>query len=181
MDIVYVLEKRLAWVVAFVAVTVMVPEVVNTFDGESTYKEPVVLTLTPVKFSLSLMVHVIGVTATWRSVVCDVDPLVPVTVTLYNPTGVVWIVDTVKMLLQEQPAVTASLLGLVERVSPDGVLDAERFTVPEKPFRLFRTIRVVVELPAATERSSAVEEIEKSPVLVRGEMRCPGGACRFLS
>ena len=64
MDIVYVCEKRLACVVALVAVTVAVPLSVKTFDGESREKEPVVLTFTPVKFSLSTIVQVTGVIAT---------------------------------------------------------------------------------------------------------------------
>jgi len=127
------------------------------------------------------MVQVIGVTAIWRSVLWEVDPLVPVTVTLYNPTGVVWIVDTVRTLLHEQPALRVRLLGLVERVSPDGVLVAERATVPEKPLRLFNTTLAVLELPVATERSSGVEETEKSPVLVRGVMNSPAGTCRLFS
>ena len=57
-----------ASVVAFVAVTVAVPDTVKTLEGESIENVPVVLTLTPVKFSLSLMDHVIVVMATWRIV-----------------------------------------------------------------------------------------------------------------
>ncbi len=78
----YECEKRLACVVALVAVTVAVPLRVKTLDGESMEKVPVVLTFTPVKFSLSAIGNVMGVTATCRTVVWVREPLVPVTVTL---------------------------------------------------------------------------------------------------
>jgi hypothetical protein len=55
-----------------------------------------------------------------------------------------------------------SLLGLIERPSPVGVLDADRLTVPEKPLRLFIMMLDVVGDPSATDRSTGLAETEKS-------------------
>jgi hypothetical protein len=77
--------------------------------------------------------------------------------------------------LHEQPAVTLSLLGLMESDGPDGVLVAERVTVPEKPPRLLMIMLELVEEPSATDKSSGVAEIEKSEA-VRGPRVRPRGA-----
>jgi hypothetical protein len=77
--------------------------------------------------------------------------------------------------LHEQPAVTLTLLGLSESEGPDGVLAAERVTVPEKPPRLLTITLEVVEEPSATDRSFGLAEIEKSEA-IKGPSMVPRGA-----
>ena len=81
----------------------------------------------------------------------------------------------VRMELHEQPAVTVALLGLRESDGPEGVLAAERVTVPEKPPRLLMIMLEVVEEPSATDKSLGLAEIEKSAA-VRGPETRPRGA-----
>jgi hypothetical protein len=80
----------------------------------------------------------------------------------------------VSIELHEQPAVTLTLLGLSESEGPDGVLAAERVTVPEKPPRLLMIMLELVEEPSATERSFGLAEIEKSEA-VKGPSMGPRG------
>jgi hypothetical protein len=75
---------------------------------------------------------------------------------------VVCIVVIVSTELHEQPAATLTLLGLRESDGPDGVLAAERVSVPEKPPRLLTIMLEVVEEPPATDKSLGLAEIEKS-------------------
>jgi hypothetical protein len=79
--IVYVFEKRTAPVVLFVAVTLIVPEIVKLDDGESIDIVPVVLTLTPVNVVELLRVKDTGVTMTKTNVLWTRVPLVSVTLT----------------------------------------------------------------------------------------------------
>ena len=161
--------------VAFVAVTVAVPDTVKTLEGESIENVPVVLTLTPVKFSLSLMDHVTGVMATWRTVLCDRPPLVPVTLTLYKPEASVLEGATVRTELQEHPAVGVTELGVKKTVSPEGVVVAERLMTLENPPKLLRMMLDVPWDPRATAKSTGVDAIEKSDETSGWTMRCPPG------
>jgi hypothetical protein len=77
--------------------------------------------------------------------------------------------------LHEQLAVTLTMLGLRESDGPDGVLEAERVTVPEKPPRLLTIMLELVEEPSATDRSLGLAEIEKSEA-VRGPRKVLRGA-----
>ena len=80
--IVYVFENRTAPVVAFVAVTLIVPEIVKLDDGESIDIVPVVLTLTPVNVvELLRGGKDIGVTMMKTNVLWARVPLVNVTLT----------------------------------------------------------------------------------------------------
>ncbi len=74
------MENRVEPVELLVATTVAVPEAVKVVDGEFRVSVPVVLTVTPVKVVILLMVNVIGVTARLKVVEWESDPLVPVTV-----------------------------------------------------------------------------------------------------
>ncbi len=79
---VYVWLDRVAPVVLFVAVTVMVPEKVIEFDGESAEIDPTVFTRMPVNVVELLTVTEIGVTAVGICSVLVCGPLVPVTLTV---------------------------------------------------------------------------------------------------
>jgi hypothetical protein len=72
------LEKRVAPVVALAADTVADPETVKVLEGESSERLPVVVTVTPVKVVVLLMLKVMGVVAALTIVLCDSGPLVPV-------------------------------------------------------------------------------------------------------
>jgi hypothetical protein len=85
------------FVVLFVAVTVMLPEIVSAFEGESIETFPLVTTVTPVKVVELFMVKESGVTANGMIMVLASVPLVPVTVTKYSPEVVVEVVEIVSM------------------------------------------------------------------------------------
>ncbi len=66
-------------VVLFVAATVAEPETVSELEDESRESDPVVLTVTPVKVVLLLMLKVMGVIARPIRMLCTCELLVPVT------------------------------------------------------------------------------------------------------
>ena len=87
---------------------------------------------------------IVSVTVT----VCVTPPLVPVTVIVYVPGGVLWKVLTVSVEVPAPPELIETLLEL--RLSR-GLLEeqtAESDTVPVKPLRLERLIITVPLLPA---------------------------------
>ncbi len=62
-------------------------------------------------------------------VACDIEPLVPIMVTVYV-AGVVEL--NVRVDVNAEPLVNVTLVGLSEVVAPDGVDVTERETVPAK-------------------------------------------------
>jgi hypothetical protein len=92
----------------------------------------------------------------------EVEPLVPVTVTVYVPRGVKGVVVTVRIDWPEPPGDKATLVGFREVVMvgllPVTALD--RRTVPEKPL-LPRLMVEVPELPAEIVKEFGDAVIEK--------------------
>jgi len=80
------------------------------------------------------------VTVTAMVVVWDVDPLVPVTVTVYGPVPVLTGTAIVSVLAPDAPRV--SDVGFREACGPDGDTTTEVDTIPVKPLRL---VKVIVE------------------------------------
>jgi hypothetical protein len=90
----------------------------------------------------------------------DDGPLVPVTVTVYVPT-VLELRERVEEL--DPPEVKLTVAGLMEAVSPVGVTDVVRLTMPLKPATLSTVIDEVPELPAWMFTVVGLAEIVKSP------------------
>ena len=70
--------------------------------------------------------------------------------------------DTVSVDEAEPPAERLTDVGLTDGVGPGGETDVLRFTVPEKPFRLFKVTVVVPEAPWSTVREVGLGVIVKS-------------------
>jgi hypothetical protein len=83
-------------------------------------------------------------TVTWMVTLCEIEPLAPVTVTVYVPEGVVLDVNMVRVEDATPPEERAMFVGLSVAVGPAGEMAAERLTVPAKPLRL---VSVMVEDP----------------------------------
>jgi hypothetical protein len=106
-----------------------------------------------------------GPTVTETVAVKAVDPLVPVTVTVYGPGAMFFFVETVSVAEAWLPAVRVTLVGLIEAVSPVGDMDVLRVTVPAKVPRLVTVIvDVAVEELVATFRCDGAPLIE-NPVI----------------
>ncbi len=82
----------------------------------------------------------------------DGDPPipVPVTVMVYVPAGVEVVVEIMRVDVPVPPAVRVTGFTLKEKVRPatGAVVDAARFTLPAKLFRLVSVMVEVAELPA---------------------------------
>ncbi len=98
-------------------------------------------------------------TFTVTETVCDLVPLVAVTVTVYEPAGVELVVATVSVEVAEPPADNARLVGLSAAVGPEGDTVAARLTVPEKPYWLPRVSVDVEELPTLTLRFTGLADM----------------------
>ena len=85
-----------------------------------------------------------GFTVSETVVVLAKTPAVPVMVTLVVPTGTVPLAVNVNVL------VFAVLVGLNDAVTPFGSPDADKLTLPLKPFRGTTVIVLVVLLPCVT-------------------------------
>src|SRR5262252_1773509 len=91
---------------------------------------------------------------------CDSDPLVPVTVIVYVPSGVFRTVDTVSVELENGPTDDGRLV--VGPCLRSGEIVADRLTVLLNPFKpLTVTLNVVVE-PRLTLRDDGVTVSVKS-------------------
>jgi hypothetical protein len=124
-------------------------------------REPVVVTFTPVKIWLLLIVKLRGAVATWRVMLCETEPLDAVTVTLYSP--LVPLALTVKVDVAPQPE-TVAVLGLIDAVGPVelGTTEAARLIVPVNPFRGSIVIVDVPESPLCTVKSFGFADRVKS-------------------
>lgn len=106
----------------------------------------------------------------------DSDPLVPVTAMVYVPAGVEAVVEIVRVDVPVPPAVRVTGFTLNEKVRPatGAVLDAARFTLPAKLFRLVSEMVEVAELPATKLAGVvALAEILKSGVAGAWTMNLP--------
>jgi len=99
------------------------------------------------------------VTVTATLVVCTIGPLVPVTVTVYDPGD-----DEARFRVDDAlpPADNPTLVGLRAVVTPDGEEEAESETVPEKLLMLARLIVEVPEDPDWKVRLDGFDEMLKS-------------------
>jgi hypothetical protein len=79
----------------------------------------------------------------------DKDPLIPVAVIVYVPTGVDVVVEIARVEVPVPPAIRGTGFGLNENVRPvtGAVVDAARFTFPAKLFKLVSVMVEVAELP----------------------------------
>ncbi len=69
-------------------------------------------------------------------IACDNEPLVPVTVTVYAPTGVEDVLEIVSEEFAVSPETRVTLVGLKAKVRPAGETESVRLTVPVNPPRL---------------------------------------------
>ena len=104
---------------------------------------------------------------------CESDPLVPVTVIVYEPIGVLCNALTLSVDVPWAPdvRVTEELLNEVLGPEVDETV-AERLMVPVNPFRLVTVIRLLPDVPRGRLRDDGLIEIEKSDTMTRMEMEC---------
>ena len=104
---------------------------------------------------------------------CETEPVVPVTVIVYPPMGVLCnaLTLSVEVLCPPDVRVTDELLSDV--FGPDvGETTVERVMVPAKPFRLVRVIRPVPDVPRGRVSEDGLIEMEKSDTMTRIETEC---------
>jgi len=104
---------------------------------------------------------------------CETEPVVPVTVIVYPPMGVLCnaLTLSVEVLCPPDVRVTDELLNDV--FGPDvGETTVERVMVPAKPFRLVRVIRPVPDVPRGRVSEDGLIEMEKSDTMTRIETEC---------
>ena len=102
------------------------------------------------------------VTVTETTMEWVVVPLLPVTVTAYEPGGVEVEVETVRTEVAEPPGGRETKLGLTVAAMVVDETVSVRVTVPENPLRLVRTMVEDTDEPAATVRFAGFVEIAKS-------------------
>ena len=96
---------------------------------------------------------------------CEREPLVPVTLTVYVPTGVEDLVETVRISVAEPPGESVTLGELSETVGPlltTGDMTADKLTVPWKGPRLEKVMVADAEFPFLTVKLAGLAEILKS-------------------
>ena len=104
---------------------------------------------------------------------CESDPLAPVTVIVYEPTGVLCNALTLSVDVPWPPDVKVIDELLKDVFGPDvGETVAERLTVPVNPFRLVTVIRLVPDVPRGRLRDDGLIEIGKSDTMTRIETEC---------
>ena len=95
-------------------------------------------------------------TTTVMLTICCREPLVPLTVTVYEPTGP----EQYSVEVAEGPR--DNVAGLVEQVKPEGDAALARFTVPVNPLTGATVIEDIHVTPATTFTDVGLEEIVKS-------------------
>src|SRR6266849_9563435 len=98
------------------------------------------------------MLTVTGVTASVIATFLCVSPLVPTTLTTYNPRGTDDVVERVRVEVAEEPEVRVTTRGLNVMVTPEscGERVALRVTFPAKPFTLVTVTVSEIDDPAGT-------------------------------
>lgn len=125
--------------------------------------EVIVLGLAALAASVKSPAIVIEMVAVW-----DTVPVVPVTVTVYDPAGVAAVVEMVRVDVPVDPAVRLILVGLNVKVIPVAAGDtaADSATLPVNP-RLLAAIVGVADPPAVNcAGDAALAESVKSLVTV---------------
>jgi hypothetical protein len=79
-------------------------------------------------------------TVTTTVVIFVVEPLMPLTVTVYEPEGVEGVVETVSVAVVGGPGETGTLVGLTPTVGPPGGAVEVRLTIPLNPRSLVRVM-----------------------------------------
>src|SRR2546425_6270713 len=98
---------------------------------------------------------------------CESEPLVPVTVSVYAPTGVLCNALTLSVEVPCPPDVKVTDEVLSDVFGPDvGETNVERFMVPANPFRLVRDIVDPAEEPLEMVIDDGLDVMLKSPTLV---------------
>ena len=81
--------------------------------------------------------------------------------------------ETVSVDEAELPAERLTEVGLTDGTGPDGETEGVKFTVPEKPFRLFKLMEVVPEAPWSIVREVGLELMLKSGLEVPRTTKLP--------
>jgi hypothetical protein len=103
----------------------------------------------------------------------ETPPLVPVTVIVYAPIGVLCCALTLSVEVLCPPGVKATDELLSDVLGPDvGETTADSVIVPVNPFKLVRVIRLVPEVPRARLKEDGLTEMEKSETTTRTETEC---------
>ena len=104
---------------------------------------------------------------------CETEPVVPVTVIVYPPMGVLCNALTLSVEVVCPPDVRVTDELLSDVFGPDvGETTVERVMVPAKPFRLVRVIRPVPDVPRGRVSEDGLIEMEKSDTMTRIETEC---------
>src|SRR2546422_11447560 len=98
---------------------------------------------------------------------CEREPLVPVTVIVYPPIGVLCNALTLSIEVPCPPDVKVTDEVLSDVFGPEvGETTVERFMVPVNPFRLVRDIVDPAEEPLEMVSDDGLDAMLKSPLLV---------------
>jgi hypothetical protein len=106
----------------------------------------------------------LAITVTMRIVECDIEPLEPVTVTVYEPAIVLLVVIMEMVAVTNPPAGTVTVAGLMLTVGPAGLMAVAKLTVPPKLFTLVIVMVDVAEEPALMLRLLGLTLMAKSGV-----------------
>ena len=102
---------------------------------------------------------------------CESEPLVPVTMIVYPPIGVLCNALTFSVEVPCTPGVSVTDELLSDVFGPEvGEITVERLMVPANPFRLVRVIRPVPDVPRGKLSEDGLMEIEKSDTMTRTAM-----------
>jgi hypothetical protein len=99
--------------------------------------------------------------------------LVPVTVTVYVPEGVLAVELTLNIDVFDEPEETARLVGFREKVGPMEETVADRLIVPLKPFWLVTVIVEVLDEPCRNVIEVGFDATEKFGVGGAWTMKLP--------
>ena len=101
------------------------------------------------------------------------EPLVPVTVIVYPPIGVLCCALTLSVEVLCPPDVRVTVELLSDVLGPEvGETVVERVTVPVNPLRLVRVIRLVPDEPRGRPSEDGLTEMEKSDTMTAMETEC---------
>src|SRR2546430_9924643 len=101
------------------------------------------------------------------------EPLVPVTVIVYPPIGVLCCALTLSVEVLCPPEVKLTVELLSDVLGPEvGETTVERVTVPANPLRLVSVIRLVPDVPRGRLSDDGLMETEKSDTITRTETEC---------
>ena len=100
--------------------------------------------------------------------VCIVGPVWPLTLTVWLPSGVPTVVDSVNVEVFEEASVMFTVEGLNTALAPVGSDEAVRFTAPVKPASGVTVIVYWADAPGITFLDDGETAMEKSGVVDAG-------------